>query len=182
MMPKLLVIADDFTGALDTGVQFSNYGINTLVTTNKSVDYKSLKEKIDVLVIDTESRYLSSKDSYQIVNDIALRASRYNISYIYKKVDSALRGNISSEIKALLDAFPNIKIPMIPAFPDVNRVVKQGRLIIDGVPVSESVFADDPYEPVVESNILKRLQYEEGISGSLIESGKIDYSSPITVW
>ena len=35
---------------------------------------------------------------------------------------------------------------MIPAFPDVNRVVKQGRLIIDGVPVSESVFADDPYE------------------------------------
>ena len=105
MMPKLLVIADDFTGALDTGVQFSNYGINTLVTTNKSVDYKSLKEKIDVLVIDTESRYLSSKDSYQIVNDIALRASRYNISYIYKKVDSALRGNISSEIKALLDAF-----------------------------------------------------------------------------
>ena len=86
MMPKLLVIADDFTGALDTGVQFSNYGINTLVTTNKSVDYKSLKEKIDVLVIDTESRYLSSKDSYQIVNDIALRASRYNISYIYKKL------------------------------------------------------------------------------------------------
>lgn len=182
MMPKLLVIADDFTGALDTGVQFSNYGINTLVTTNKSVDYKSLKEKIDVLVIDTESRYLSSKDSYQIVNDIALRASRYNISYIYKKVDSALRGNISSEIKALLDAFPNIKIPMIPAFPDVNRVVKQGRLIIDGVPVSESVFADDPYEPVVESNILKRLQYEEGISGSLIESGKIDYSSQLLLF
>ena len=36
-MLKLLVIADDFTGALDTGVQFSKQGIQTLVSTETVV-------------------------------------------------------------------------------------------------------------------------------------------------
>ena len=36
-MLKLLVIADDFTGALDTGVQFSRQGIQTLVSTETVV-------------------------------------------------------------------------------------------------------------------------------------------------
>ena len=181
-MLKLLVIADDFTGALDTGVQFSNYGISTLVTTNKSIDYQKLEKTVDVLVIDTESRYLSSEDSYRVVTDITLNANRYNIDYIYKKVDSALRGNISSEIKALLDAFSGIKVPMVPAFPDVNRIVRQGRLMIDGVPVSESVFANDPYEPVKESDILKRLQYEENISGNLVISKDVDYPNQLLLF
>ncbi|NLJ67030.1 MAG: four-carbon acid sugar kinase family protein, partial [Clostridiales bacterium] len=30
-MDRLLIIADDFTGALDTGVQFSHMGITTQV-------------------------------------------------------------------------------------------------------------------------------------------------------
>ena len=34
-MVKLLIIADDFTGALDTGIQFVNKGIATQVFTKR---------------------------------------------------------------------------------------------------------------------------------------------------
>ena len=32
-MPRLLIIADDLTGALDTGVKFSEAGLSTMVST-----------------------------------------------------------------------------------------------------------------------------------------------------
>ena len=34
MNPRLLVIADDLTGALDTGVQFARAGVRTKVVTH----------------------------------------------------------------------------------------------------------------------------------------------------
>ena len=37
-MMGLLVIADDLTGAADTGVQFSKQGVRTLVTIDPHVD------------------------------------------------------------------------------------------------------------------------------------------------
>ena len=55
-MIKLLVIADDFTGALDTGVQFSKRGIPTMVSTDTTFNFNEMNEEVDVLVIDTESR------------------------------------------------------------------------------------------------------------------------------
>ncbi|WP_270218618.1 four-carbon acid sugar kinase family protein [Enterococcus lactis] len=58
-MLKLLVIADDFTGALDTGVQFLKQGIQTLVSTETVVQYDALPQEIEVLVLNTESRHLT---------------------------------------------------------------------------------------------------------------------------
>lgn len=39
-MVRLLIIADDFTGALDTGVQFATRGATTRVVTNADYDFK----------------------------------------------------------------------------------------------------------------------------------------------
>ncbi|GIN58984.1 membrane protein [Lederbergia ruris] len=173
-MLKLLVIADDFTGALDTSVQFANLGVKTLVTTDKTINYQLLEDDLEILVIDSESRYLSFTDSYNIISEIIKKAKKHQVPFIYKKVDSALRGNISSEIKAVLDHFPEKKVPFIPAFPKVNRIVRNGNLYIDGQLVSESVFGQDPYEPVTESNIQKRLQDEANIDSQLIRDDQIN--------
>ena len=48
-MVKLLIIADDFTGALDTGVQFA---AETRVVTNVEYDFESAGEEVQVLVLD----------------------------------------------------------------------------------------------------------------------------------
>lgn len=168
-MIKLLVIADDFTGALDTGVQFSKQGIPTVVSTDTNLIFDEVNEDIDVLVIDTESRYLSFSEAYTLIHAIIVSAKKAEVPFIYKKVDSALRGNISAEIKAALDASQKAAVPFLPAYPEMNRIVVNGDLYINHRLVSESVFGRDPYEPVTESNVLRRLKNEAGIDGHLVK-------------
>jgi D-threonate/D-erythronate kinase len=152
-MIKVLIMADDFTGALDTGVQFSNYGVKTVVTSDLEFEFGETTDQLEVLVFNTETRYLNKCDAYEVIKKIALKAKEENIPYIFKKVDSALRGNVASELRALSDVFDNITIPFIPAYPEQNRFSCEGILLIDSIPVNESVFGQDPYEPVTESHI-----------------------------
>ena len=150
-MVKLLIIADDFTGALDTGVQFASRGAKTRVVVD--VDYSLAGADCDVLVMNTETRHIPPKDAYALVSRVVSAAVEAGIPYVYKKTDSGLRGNIGSELAAVVDAGGAKWIPFIPAFPAMNRVTKDGIHYIDGVPVADSVFGSDMYEPVTSSDV-----------------------------
>lgn len=82
---KLLVIADDFTGMLDTGVQFAKYSKNVLATTDYNIDFGSIDDYIEVLIIDTETRHTSEKVAYNRLAKVFNRAKLSDIKYIYKK-------------------------------------------------------------------------------------------------
>lgn len=148
-MSLLLIIADDFTGALDTGVQFAARGIRTQVVLDTEIDFAS--QNAEVLVIDTETRHLPADKAYDIVYQLTKRCLKTDIHYIYKKTDSALRGNIGAELAALLDASGCRQLPFLPAFPQLNRITKNGVHYIDNVPVTKSPFGIDPFEPVKHS-------------------------------
>lgn len=152
-MVKLLVIADDFTGALDTGVQFAASGAETRVVTNIEYDFSRTGREVQVLVLVAETRHVKWEEAYRMVYGIAKRACESGIPYLYKKTDSALRGNIGSELKAVLDAAGKHTLHFLPAFPRMNRVTRNGIHYIDGSPVHESVFEKDPFEPVTCSYI-----------------------------
>ena len=97
-MIKLLVIADDFTGALDTGVQFAGKGMTTKVLNYFPEDEETLKRlQAEVLVIDAQTRHLEGQEAYRKVFDVVKRAGDAGVPYIYKKTDSGLRGNIGKE-------------------------------------------------------------------------------------
>ena len=57
------------------------------------------------------------------------------------------------ELKAVMDAYEQQAIAFIPAFPRLNRITRGGLQYIDGIPVKESVFGKDPFEPVQYSDI-----------------------------
>lgn len=164
-MAKLLIIADDFTGALDTGVQFASKGIKTKVVIYDS--NKKLIEKedndINVLVVDAETRHLVKEKAYDIVYDIVKKSKKENIKFLYKKTDSALRGNIGSELAAVLEASNENSLPFIPAFPKMNRITKNGIHYIDNTPVNESVFGQDPFEPVKYSSVKKNINSQNKV-------------------
>lgn len=145
-MIHLLIIADDFTGALDTGVQFAAHGIRTRVVVDPQVDFTA--QEAGVLVVDTETRHLPAAKAYHVVARLTRRAQRAGISYIYKKTDSALRGNIGAELAAVLEASGCPQLPFLPAFPQTGRITRGGVHYVDGVPVTESPFGIDPFEPV----------------------------------
>ena len=146
-MPKLLIIADDFTGALDAGVQFASLGAKSLVVTEDDYDLSNA-EGLDVLIYDAETRHITPKEAYQKVYGFVKRADRKKFPYIYKKTDSGLRGNIGAEIAGAMDALGIDEAAFVPAFPAMRRVTRGGVHYVDGVPVAESMFASDPFEPV----------------------------------
>lgn len=150
-MVKLLIIADDFTGALDTGVQFAARGAATRVVTDLTYDFS--RAEADVLVMVVETRHLAPEDAYRMVYSTVRSARSAGISYIYKKTDSALRGNIGSELAAVLDAAEADSIAFLPAFPKMRRTTLNGIHYVDGIPVAESVFGKDPFEPVRDSSV-----------------------------
>ena len=69
-MVKLLIIADDFTGALDTGIQFVNKGIATQVFTKMPEAIGDIDESTEVLVIDSETRPMPAAKAYDAVKNI----------------------------------------------------------------------------------------------------------------
>lgn len=165
-MVKLLILADDFTGALDTGVQFSGKGIRTQVVV--SGHWVEPDSDCDVIVIDVETRHVPKEKAYEIVNDVCQRAVKYGIRCFYKKTDSALRGNVGSELQAAADAVFGKNIVFVPAFPAMRRITVDGVHYIDGIPVKESVFGQDPFEPVMYDRVdelLRATGYRGGVIG-----------------
>lgn len=165
---SLLIIADDLTGALDTGVQFAASGAATKVITDTNYDY-SEAEEVKVLVMDAETRHLDASEAYQVVYDITKKAVGYGIPFIYKKTDSALRGNIGSELSAVLHASEEESLSFFPAFPRMKRITVDGIHYIDGVPVNDSVFGKDPYEPVTCSYIPDLIKEQSTVKVTVAE-------------
>ncbi len=147
-MVKLLLIADDFTGAMDTGVQFSKMGINTFVATKMEVNFEEYAEGFEVLALSTDSRHDAPEVAYQKIYDLVQRAKAEGITYFYKKTDSAMRGNIGAELTALRDATGEDTVAFVPAYPDFNRITLNGIQMINGIPVNLSNFVEDPFSPV----------------------------------
>ena len=150
---KLLIVADDFTGGLDTGVQFARRGIATRIVINPKQSGEWTETDGQVLVAVIESRHLPPEDAYEAVFRVVDAAKRAGIPYVYKKTDSALRGNIGAELSAALAASGADMLPFLPAFPRMRRATVGGQHYIDGVPVSESAFGRDPFNPVLESDV-----------------------------
>jgi D-threonate/D-erythronate kinase len=108
---------------------------------------------VQVLVINTESRHLPATEAARIVYEAAVSASRFSPWLIYKKTDSTLRGNIRAEFRALQTVFSDRTLIYAPAYPEMGRTVKDGRLLLWGTPVHDTVFASELWNPVYESDI-----------------------------
>ena len=171
-MVKLLIIADDFTGALDTAVQFVNKGIETLVFTGKSVTEATVSVSAEVLVVDAETRRMTSKEAYTTVLTLVRQALEAGVKTIYKKTDSALRGNVGSELAAVLDGAEVNQLFFIPAFPALHRTTQNGIQYIDGVKLEESSFGEDPFDPMRCSYIPEILRRQTNKKVRLISTEK----------
>lgn len=161
-MIRLMIIADDFTGALDTGVQFAVRGAKTSVLISGEETWEAFSD-CDVLVVDSETRHMTAAQAGKKVERFARCAIAGGISTIYKKTDSALRGNIGAELSALWRVGGQRQLHFLPAMPQMGRTTKKGIQMIDGIPVSQSVFGADPFEPVMNSSVTQLIAQQSDI-------------------
>ncbi|MBI2939687.1 MAG: four-carbon acid sugar kinase family protein [Chloroflexi bacterium] len=151
MLAPLAILADDLTGATDTGLQFAKQGQRTVVLFDEFTS--RLAEEADIVVVDTDSRAAAPAIAYERVRRVAEAVRRAGLACAYKKIDSTARGNLGAEIDAALDAGLARGALVAPAFPATGRTVRDGWLYVRGRPLAETEYAHDPIRPVRDSRL-----------------------------
>ncbi|ORN03466.1 D-threonate kinase [Pantoea septica] len=160
----VLVIADDFTGANDAGSGLAQAGARVHVLFSSETPLDSAAA--DVWVISTDSRAVSAAEA-EARTEAVVRQHQAFIArgWLFKKIDSTLRGNIGAEVRAALAASGKKRALIAPAVPRLGRVTRRGEVQVNGVPLTETEYASDPKTPVISARVLTQM----GIAGVEID-------------
>ena len=152
-MVPINIVADDLTGAGDSGLQFHNCGLRVLILRNpeKIKDYTS---DYDVISLDIDSRNRSHKEAIRRAKYGATKLGSLRPSALtYKKVDSTLRGHIGEEMNTLMDVLSLPCALVAPAYPVQGRQTINGIHLVKSVPLAQTHLSRDPHWPRSESNL-----------------------------
>jgi D-threonate/D-erythronate kinase len=162
-MASITVVADDLTGALDTGVKFGGAGRSVVV------HWRGAIPSCDVLVIDTDSRAFAPA----VAAERIARWAPCVAGTPYKKVDSTLRGPFAAEAQALAGALGLDGVLLAPAAPAVGRVVRGGLLYVAGKPLAETAFRHDPTWPALTGEVAAIVAAQVAVPVALLDLGTV---------
>jgi uncharacterized protein YgbK (DUF1537 family) len=169
-MYALLVLADDLTGALDTGIQAVKKGIPTLVCPRWRGAFSGGSGG-GALVINSGSRHCSPGEARRIIAEILEQYP--GVPWVYKKTDSTLRGHVGAELEALIRARNLGVLPFVPAYPGLGRSTRRGRQYLGGLPIDETAAAADALNPVRHSFIPDIIAEESRLPVRVIPAGPV---------
>ena len=136
---RIGLIADDLTGALDSGAGFAKAGLRSVMPFGPTGTV-ALPVVADVIIFNTASREGDAVVARDRAREAALRLLGHGVSLIYKKMDSVLRGHPGPELSGVLDAIaithPGARALVAPAFPAQGRTTVDGVQLVHGVPVA----------------------------------------------
>jgi uncharacterized protein YgbK (DUF1537 family) len=126
---KLLILADDLSGAADCGVAFTRAGLPTIVALGDVTG----EAAVDVLSIDADTRGQVEESATDRVRTLVRKYARDPDLLLFKKIDSTLRGHVAAELAAMLDAYPSRPVAVLaPAFPSIGRTTVNGSQLVHG--------------------------------------------------
>ena len=151
MNASIAVVADDLTGAADTGVGFLRAGLATTVAwveqedattraaarpTRRGPDIEVLSLETEVLSIDTRGRARDAAGAHAVTCAVVESVRTAGVPALYVKVDSTLRGHVGEIVKAALTSWHPGAIAVVAlAFPGTGRTNVGGLVHVDGVPL-----------------------------------------------
>lgn len=153
------IIADDLSGANDTGVKFAKKGYNAVVSITTNQSTLLIPDKIDVFVVDTETRELEERPARKKVKSILEKLRIDQDDFVYKKVDSTMRGNIGAEIEEIMKFLQKDICIFSPSFPSHQRVTIDGFLMVDQKPPGKGEYSShqlNQEENIFIPSILKK--------------------------
>lgn len=81
--------------------------------------------------------------------------------WIYKKVDSVLRGQVTAEVEAVMQQLHLERALLLPANPSLGRTIHDGQYFVQGRPIHKTEFARDPEYPRRSSQVVRLLKEPE---------------------
>jgi uncharacterized protein YgbK (DUF1537 family) len=124
--PRLVVLADDLTGAADAAAPFAARGLDVCVALTAATP------AADVLALVTDNRWRPADEAADRMRAAVGRAREWRPDLLFLKIDSTLRGRVDAEVSVALDAWGSRKAVATPAFPAQGRTVREGALIVHG--------------------------------------------------
>ncbi|OBR92890.1 hypothetical protein CLRAG_21840 [Clostridium ragsdalei P11] len=148
-------VADDLTGATTVGVLLARSGITTAALFNENCSMSdNCNLDHEAIIVSTNSRGITKEKAKEKVKIATLNLKRMGIREFSKRIDTTLRGNIGTEIDAMLDELGSDTVAvMLPSMPQSNRIMVGGYSIINGVPLSKTPVAKDVRTPVTDSYV-----------------------------
>lgn len=144
----IAVIADDFTGAAEIGGFGLRRGLQVVIETNVEG-----AGKCDLLVIAADTRSLSKEEATLEITKITQQLIALKPRFIFKKIDSVLRGNIVVELEAQLEVMKLQRAIVVAGNPYFGRIIQNGLYTVKGIPLADTFFAQDPEFPVHSSKV-----------------------------
>ncbi|MFH2076466.1 MAG: four-carbon acid sugar kinase family protein [Pseudomonadota bacterium] len=178
---RCLIIADDLTGGADAGVQFAKRGLKTLLVPFRGEDSLPLctRPAQDVLVINTITRGLPPAEAVGTISTLLKNFAPGDFPILYKKIDSTLRGNIGAEIDAILADTALPLCFLAPSYPEQNRFLKAGIMMIGEKPVALTEVATDAASPVRESDVAGLLARQTSLSIGRIDLAALAFGKEV---
>ena len=138
----IAVLADDLSGAAELAGAALLHGLRAEVQTRFTADTDA-----DLVCIDTDTRLRPPAEAAAIVAQAGREVAAARPEWVFKKCDSVLRGAVLAESRALAGAIGAQSITLLSANPSRGRVIQGGRYRVEGVPLHQTVFRDDPAHP-----------------------------------
>lgn len=101
-----------------------------------------------VQVFLSDSRKYNPKQASEIAYEAAKKLEGLGSINLYQKIDSTMRGNPGIEIEAILDALKRKVAVLCPSFPGMGRTIIDGKLMVNNVPISQTLYSNDPRNPI----------------------------------
>ncbi|HHV83339.1 MAG TPA: four-carbon acid sugar kinase family protein [Tepidanaerobacter syntrophicus] len=163
-MGLISIIADDLTGASDTGIQFRKQGFKTKVIVNPETLNEFLGSD-EILSINTNTRPLKKEKAYAKVYEICYMLKNAGLDRLYKKVDSTFRGNPGIELEAVMDAMDSNLAILVPSYPDNGRFMVNGYLKVKLTHAS----INEEAKPTGTCVLTKNKEYEIGHIPTIVQ-------------
>jgi uncharacterized protein YgbK (DUF1537 family) len=133
--PRLVIIADDLSGAADCAVVCVQAGLDTLVILGDLAQ----EPTADVLSVDGDTRGRPRAEAVAVTTQLVRAHAPDRL--LFRKLDSTLRGHVGAELAATLavrrESGPAVAV-MAPAFPATGRTTMGGRQWLRGTPLEET--------------------------------------------
>lgn len=142
--PNIAILADDLTSAADGAAPFVARGLTASIGRRQFPGRAAA-----VVAVDSGSRSATPSQAFEAVAQWTAQLAGRTV--LYKTVDSTLRGHVTKELEACFKASGRTSLIFAPAFPEAGRTTVRGIQLVDGVPVSESVYGRDPVHPAQHS-------------------------------
>jgi 3-dehydrotetronate 4-kinase len=151
------VIADDFTGASDIASFFVKGGLSTVLYTG--IPESDEVPKAEVCVIALKTRTQNQKDAVTDSLEAVAWLKEQGAQQFYIKYcstfDSTPEGNIGPICDAVMEELDVPYTILCPALPVNGRIVKNGCLYVNGIPLHKSPMKDHPLTPMRDCDLVR---------------------------